>query len=120
MKAFFVALTVMALSVTGVILASHKAISHIDAYLTALPSPTSPTEDTAEALEDILIRLEEDLWIGCMLPHDKVDELLATMARARAAARDGDSAEYRIGCAEVARMLHNMRGDLMPRFLDIL
>ncbi len=121
MKAFLLAVTVIAVLVGGVIAVSTVGIHRMDEYLDCLPEEDTPLPEAAEALEDLGDRVKREIHlVNFVFPHDRIDALNAAIARTAAAAHAEDEVEYRIHLAELESFLYDMRRDLRLDFGDII
>lgn len=121
MKTFIVAVTVLALLVTGVVLGSHVGVRRIGEYIDRLPEANASCDTAAEMLALLGESVKDDLLLlNSLFPHDRTDMLITAIARTEAAARITDEVEYAILRAELESILREMERDLAPHLDDIV
>ena len=121
MRAFFAAillLLVLTGAVTGLSLLGE---ARIDGYLAAVPAQDAAPEEVGKGIAALEARVEEErLLLGILFSHERLDELLCVMARARAAAEAEEAGEYAPMLAELTATLGAMKRDLTLSLADIL
>ena len=121
MRAFIVALIVLAVLVAAVIVSSAVGIKRIDEYSELLPEEDVPPEEALANTKELGERILSELFLlNHLFHHERIDELATAVSRAEGAAERGDADEYRILRNEVQSILDNMRRDLIPQLSDII
>ncbi len=121
MKAFIIALLVIAVLLTTVIISSAVGIKRIEEYIDLLPDEALSPNDALPTLTTLGDRILSELFLlNHLFHHERIDELNIAVSRAEAAARMGNEDEYQILRSEVQSILENMRRDLIPQFSDLV
>ena len=121
MKAFCIALVIMALLVASVVGLSAVGRRQIAEYRDAVPAESAALTDAARALSALSERIEDGrLLLVLLFSHERCDELKNAASRCAAAARAEEFSEYAIQRAELLGLLEDMERDLCPGILDVL